>query len=85
MYLGDSRFIWKPKEFLQVLKDKGFYQNPALSILSYPQDQRKGKWLPILRLIVIVVLLFSPHPPGQILCTLTDSSNMVTCHLKGGI
>ena len=45
--LRGSKFVWKPWQFLQALKNKGSYQNHALSILSYPQHQQKGKWLPI--------------------------------------
>ena len=84
----DSRFIWKPQEFLQALKDKGSYQNPALSIPSYPQDQQKGRWLPISlspETDCDCGVLILPTPPSQILCILTDSSNIVACHYKGGI
>ena len=86
--MDDSRFIWKPQEFLQTLKDKGSYQNPALSILSYPQDQQKGRWLPISLSPEIDCdcgAFILPTPPGQILCTFTDSSIIVACHYKGGI
>ena len=87
-YLGDSRFIWKPQEFLQALKDKGSYQNTALSILSYSQDQRKGRWLPISlspETNCDCGVLILPTPPDQILCILPDSLSIVACHYKGGI
>ena len=87
-YLRGSRFIWKPQGFLQALKDKGSYQNPALLILSYLQDQQKERWLPISLSFDTDCdcgTLILPTPPVQMLCTLTDSSNIVACHYMGGI